>query len=154
MTSCTGVTATSWPMAMEPMEEAPQRLTGCKQAARFAGQLDAGARAESEGANVLVEAVGADLERELDGGNVAGPRKRGRDRNDAESAIALVVVNDAAGKRDLSALAVDHVVGRGDVLVERGGVGDELEGRARLVDIADGVICAAVRAWCGENCWD
>ena len=54
--------------------------------------------------------------------------------------LALVVVNDAAGERDLAALAVDHVVGRGHVLVERRGVGDQLEGRAGLVDVADGVV--------------
>ena len=72
VTSCSGVTATSWPMAMEPMDDGRQRLDGPQQAARLAGQLDAGARAEAEVANVLVEAVGADLERQLDGGHVAG----------------------------------------------------------------------------------
>ncbi len=41
---------------------------------------------------------------------------------------------------DLAALAVDHVVGRGDVLIHRRGVGDELEGRAGLVDVADRVV--------------
>ena len=59
---------------------------------------------------------------------------------DAQAAIALVVVNDAAGERDLAALAVDHVVRRGDVLVERRGIGDQLEDGAGLVDVADGVI--------------
>ena len=49
-------------------------LDGLQQAARLAGQFDAGAGAEAEGANVLIEAVGADLERELDGGHVAGAR--------------------------------------------------------------------------------
>ena len=39
-----------------------------------------------------------------------------------------------------AALAVDHVVGRGHVRFERGGVGDELEGRAWLIDIADRVV--------------
>ena len=55
--------------------------------------------------------------------------------------IGLVVVNDAAARHlDLAALAVDHVVGVGDVLIERRGVGDQLEGRAGLVDIAHRVI--------------
>ena len=54
--------------------------------------------------------------------------------------VALVVVNHAAGKRDLAALAVDRVVGRGDMLIERGRVGDQLEDRAGLVDIADRVV--------------
>ena len=53
-----------------PLLDRPQ------QAARFAGQLDAGALAEAEVANVLVEAVGADLERQLDGAHVAGALQR------------------------------------------------------------------------------
>ena len=60
--------------------------------------------------------------------------------NDADAAVALVVVNHAAGESDLAALAVDHVVGRDHVLIERRRVGDQLEGRARLVDIADRVV--------------
>ena len=43
-----------------------------QQAARFAGQFDAGAAAEAEIANVFVEVVRAHLERELDGSHVAG----------------------------------------------------------------------------------
>ena len=66
----------------------------------------------------------------------------------------LVVVDDAAGEGDLAALAIDHVVGRGHLLIERRGVGDQLEDRARLVDIADRVICEAARAWCGGTGWD
>ena len=42
-----------------------------QQAARFAGQLDIGTRAEAEVANIFVELVGADLQRQLDGGHVA-----------------------------------------------------------------------------------
>ena len=111
-----------------------------KQSAGFAGEFDAGAGAEAEGANVLIEAVVADFEREFDGGDVAGSSQSRGDGDDAHAAIGLVVVDDAAGKGDLAALAVDRVVGRGHVLVERGGVGDELEDGAWLVDIADGVV--------------
>ncbi len=71
-TSCSGVTPTSWPMAMEPMEEPFQLRGRTEQAAGFAGQLDAGAAAETEVADVLIEAVRADLERELYGGYVTG----------------------------------------------------------------------------------
>ena len=59
--------------------------------------------------------------------------------------LALVVVNDAAGEGDLAALAVDVVVGRDGVLVERRGVSDQLEDRAGLVDIADGVVAEQCR---------
>ncbi len=76
VTSCSGVTATSWPMAMEPMDDGLPAADGTQQAARFAGQLDARARAEAEVADVLIELVGADLERELDGGHVAGRLER------------------------------------------------------------------------------
>ena len=68
--------------------------------------------------------------------------------------FALVVVNHAAGERDLAALAVDHVVGRGHVLVQRRRVSDQLERRTRLVDVADRVVAQAARAWCGETRWD
>ncbi len=53
--------------------------------------------AESEVADVLVELVGAELERKLDGGDVAGFGERlVATVIDAEAAIALVVVDDAA----------------------------------------------------------
>ena len=42
--------------------------------------------------------------------------------------------------RDLAALAIDQVVGRGHALIERRRVGDQLERRAGLVHIADRVI--------------
>ena len=97
VTSCSGVTATSWPMAMEPMDEGCQRLTGRSRPRVSPGSSTSGARAEAEVANVLIELVGADLERELDGGHVAGLLQRLVHRNHAV-VFALVVVNDAAGR--------------------------------------------------------
>ncbi len=88
-----------------------------QQAARLARQLHTGTAAETEAANVLVEVVGTHLEGELDRGHVAGVLERLVDRNDAV-VFSLVVVNDAAGDGDLAALAVDHVVGPGDALIE------------------------------------
>ena len=58
-------------MAMEPMDEGPHLLHRLQQAARLAWQLDAGARAKTEVADVLVEAIGSYLERQFDGGHVA-----------------------------------------------------------------------------------
>ena len=110
-----------------------------QQAAGFTGQLGAGARAEAEVANVLIEAVRPDFEGQLDGGDVAGLFERLMDWNDSV-VLALVVVNHASRQGDFASLAVDHVVGRGYMLVEGGGVGDQLEGRTRLVDIANRVI--------------
>ncbi len=49
-------------------------------------------------------------------------------------------MDDAAGERDLSALAIDQVIGLGHLLIKRRGVRHELERRARLVDIADRVV--------------
>ena len=74
-------------------------------------------------------------------------------RNHAE-VFALVVVNHAAGERDVAALAVNHVVGRGHVLLQRRRIGNQLEDRARLIDVADRVVAAAAPAWCGETGWD
>ncbi len=96
--------------------------------------------AKAEVANVLIEVVLAYLECELDGGHIAGARKCSGNGDDMHAAIAFVVVNDASGERDLPALAVDHVVGLGDVRVERGGVGDQLEDGSGLVDVADGMV--------------
>ncbi len=53
-------------------------------------------------------------------------------------------MDDPAVEINLPALAVDHVVGRGDLRVHGRGIGDELEGRAGLVDIADGVVAQQV----------
>ena len=59
---------------------------------------------------------------------------------DHAKVVRLVVVDDAAGESHLSSLAVDHVVRSGDVLLECRGVGDQLEDRAGLVDVADRVV--------------
>ena len=50
-------------------------IGGTQQTAGFAGQLHAGALAKAEGAYVLIEAILAHLESELDGGHVAGSRE-------------------------------------------------------------------------------
>ena len=64
---------------------------------------------------------------------------------DATVVLALVVVNDAAGQSNLAALAVDHVVGRGYMLFQRRRIRDQLEDRAGLVDVADGMIAQQFR---------
>ncbi len=69
--------------------------------------------------------------------------------------FALVIVDDAASEGDLSALAVDHVIGIGQVLVKRGRVRHQLEDRAGLIDVADGVVAEqASRDWRGGCHWD
>jgi len=59
--------------------------------------------------------------------------------------LALVIVNDAAGEGNLAAEAVDHVVGRCDVLLQRCRISDQLEDRARLVNVADSVVAQQLR---------
>jgi len=49
-------------------------------------------------------------------------------------------VNDSSRQLDFSSLAVDQLVGIGDLLFQGCGVGHQLEGGAGLVDIADGVV--------------
>ena len=126
---------------------------GPQQSARLAGQFDAGPGAESKVANVLVELVRAHLQRQLHRGHVARVLQRLVHRNHAE-VVALVVVNHAAGERDLPALAIDHVIGRGHVLIERGRIRHQLERRARFVHVADRMVAQAAPAWCGETGWD
>ena len=54
--------------------------------------------------------------------------------------VGLVVVNGAAVESDGATEAIDQIVRMGDLLIQRGSVSDELECRARLIDIADGVV--------------
>jgi hypothetical protein len=109
-TSCTGVTPTSWPMAMEPIDE-PHRLTGAAGRGFRRAVPDAGAASRSRSRECIDRSGRGRLERQLDGGDVAGVLRAPWHRDDAHSG-RFVVVNDAAGEGDLSALAVDHVVGR------------------------------------------
>ena len=95
-----------------PLRRGPQQTT------RFAGKLDTGTAAKSEVANVFVEIVGAHFERQLYRGHVARVLQRFMHGDDVV-VVSLVVVDDAAGNRDLAALAVDHVIGLGHVLIER-----------------------------------
>src|ERR1019366_6344157 len=90
-------------------------LDWLQQAAGFAGQLDAGAGAEAEVTNVLIEAVRADFEGHLDSAYVARFLQRLVDWDDAE-VLPLVVVDDAARDGDFASLAVDRVVGRDELL--------------------------------------
>ncbi len=115
-------------------------VCGAQQTAGFAGKFQAGAAAEAEVANVLIEAIGADLEGHLDGGDVAGAREGCGNGYDAHAAVAFVIVNHTTGESDLSTLAIDHVVGFCDLRIDRGGVGDQLEDRAGFVNVADGVV--------------
>ena len=98
-----------------------------QQAAGFAGKLHAAPRAEAEVADVLVEAVGAHAQGELDGSYVAGMFEGLMNRDDA-IVVRLVIVDGAAVEGDGSALAVDHVVRLHDSQVKGRGVGGKLEG--------------------------
>ena len=109
------MTPTSWPMAMEPMEEDPHLLGGRSRPRVSPGSSAPVRLPNPKIANVFVESVGAHLQGELDGGHVAGFLERLVDGNHAHVLALIVVNNAAAGQRDLAALAVDHVVGVGDV---------------------------------------
>src|ERR1035438_10312453 len=65
--------------------------------------------------------------------------------------FALVVVNHAAGQRDLATLAVDWIIRRGYMLIESGRVSDQLEDRSGLVDIADRVVAQERRSRVAEE---
>src|SRR5580692_6982000 len=88
-----------------------------QQAAGFAGKLYAALRAEAKVADVLVEAVWAHAQGELDGGYVAGVLKSLMNGDDSV-VFALIVVNGAPVEGDGAALAVDHVVRLDDSEIE------------------------------------
>ena len=90
-----------------------------EQAAGFSGHLGAGSASKAEVMNVLGETALANLEGQLDGGHVTGSGQRLGDGDFSRGALALVVVNDAAGKSNLASLAIDDVVGRDGVLLQR-----------------------------------
>ncbi len=58
----------------------------------------------------------------------------------AQATVALVVVDDLPGNGNLSAGAIDHVIGLGDGLIHGRRIGDELEDGARLIHVADRVV--------------
>ncbi len=90
--------------------------------------------AESEGANVFVEALVAEPQRNFDGADVARLRD---DVRHGQHAVRLAVADTHSVDDDRSHLAVEHLVWASDFLFQAGGDGHHLESRARLVDVAD-----------------
>ena len=82
--------------------------------------------AETEVAHILVEAVLAHFERNLDGAHVARVLQRLSHREPPE-VVALVVVNHASGQSYNAALAVHNIVRRNRMQIESCRVGDQLE---------------------------
>ena len=78
--------------------------------------------------------------RDLDGAHVA---RLGDDVGHGEHAVRLAVADAHAVDDDRAHLAVEHFVGAGHFFFEPGGNGHHLEGRAGLVDVADGVVFQA-----------
>src|SRR5262249_62414649 len=103
----------------------------------LAGQPEAGRAPEAERLDVLVVAVAAQREADLDRPHV---RRELEHLAEREPAVALPVVDRLIGDRDDALLAVEPVVGPDDPFLERGGGQDRLEGGPRLERVADGAV--------------
>jgi len=68
--------------------------------------------------------------------------------------FALDIVNDSARELDLAFLAIDHLVGMGDILLQGCGISHELERGTRLIHVADCMVLLAGWWWRGESRWD
>ena len=101
-------------------------------ARRFPRQIDAGARPKSEPLHVLVHRFVADQEAELDRADVTRFRQS---VSDGKHAIRMTIVNQPAGDRDLSHLAIDLVVWFDQPLFNCRRVSHYFERRTWLVDI-------------------
>ena len=102
----------------------------------FSGEFDAGRLAYSEGANRIVEAGRAELQRHFDRPHVARVRQNFFHGQDAKR---VPVVNHPPGKLDLAHLAINQGIGVRHTIFNRAGEREHLERRARLVR---GAYCA------------
>ncbi len=97
--------------------------------------------AEPEAAGVQAHAFRAHAETNLDRADVARPDDHVRERQHAV-VVVLVLVHDARAEPDHARIGVDRIGWCQQLLLERGGGGDDLERRAGLVQILDGPVAA------------
>src|SRR5215469_14585539 len=107
------------------------------QAASLARELNTGLLTESVATDVLVEALVAEAQSDLDSAHVTGVRQ---DVGNGQHAEGFPVVNAAATDDDRAHLTIEDFVGPGEMLVKRGRNGHQLECGTGFVDIADGMI--------------
>src|SRR5208337_4694514 len=108
-----------------------------RQTARFTGKFDPGLLAESESADVLVQAFVAEPQRDFNGADIARFRN---DVGDREHAVRPAVAYAHAIDDNRSHLAVEHFVGARYFFFQAGGDGHHLESRAGFVHVADGAV--------------
>src|SRR6266700_6401824 len=110
-------------------------------AARFPRKFYSGLLAESETANIFVEAVFAQTEANLDGADVA---RFGENVRDRQQSVRTTVVDSHTIEDDRSHLTVENFVWTSDFLLQRTRDGYQLESRTGLVDVADRVVLQLV----------
>ena len=104
-----------------------------EQPAFFPRQLDIGPLAETKAADVAKEPILSQTEPQLDGAHVT---RLGHHVGDSQRTEGFVVVDSMPRKHDLTHLTVDHLVGLGQVFLQRCAHRHQLERRAWLVDPA------------------
>ncbi len=120
-------------------ESAPAR-DGAEEAARLAGQLDAGRLAEAEVAHVAGEVVAAEPLRDPDHADVARLRDGLGEREPVEDGV---VVDRDARDLDAAVAAVEDLARLDHLLLQPRGGGDDLEDAARLEGVGDGAVAPA-----------
>ena len=152
MIICSGVTPTSWPMETEAIEKEPQCLQAARPIRGFRPGRSTPVRiAESECADVVVEFRRAQSQGNLDRAHVAGIRQNIRD---GQHAIFLVIVNEVPATVTEPFSQSNTSSARIKILVECRGKGHQFEGRAGLVDVADGAVRSVFSGHFEWRHWD
>ncbi len=120
----------SWPIEMAAMETFDQRLGGFVRPRVSPGKFNPSLLPEPEGANVFVESVFAQAQRDLDRAHVARLRQHAPHR---QQAVRLRVADAHAVVDDRSHLAVEHFVRVREFLFQRRRNRHQLERRSGLV---------------------
>jgi hypothetical protein len=133
-----------WPNEMLAAWMSDHFSWGASRPAVGAGQLDGGSLAEVELADPAVQRRLAEAVGDLGGADV---RRGGEDLGHGQPLGGVGVVDDVArGVLPAALLAVERLVLADDALLERGGHGDRLEGRAGLVGGLDGEVVGLLGA--------
>ena len=108
----------------------------------FARQIDAGRLAESVCRDVLIEFRRAEPQSDLDRADVA---RLGQNLRNRQIAVGFVIANAMPRDVDHAVLAIHHVVGPRQTLIDRRGQRYNLKDRSRLIERANGAIHARFR---------
>ena len=143
--TCSGVAPISWPIDMRRVRKLRPLLGAAHASRRFARKRDAGALAETEAADVVVEAVLPEREADADRADVRGVHHHVFERDEAVAVVA-VLVDLRVADLDEAVAAVEDLRRRDHALFQSGRGGDDLEGRSRLVLILHGAVARDRRA--------